>query len=277
MKYLSSPLWHAIKNLLDSQAFDYASSIAYSALVSLFPFLIFLASVAGFIGNEHTASELIAYGFTYLPQNVASTLAPIAEEVLTTEHGSLLTVGALGTIWTAASGIETMRTALNMAYGVKETRSFWKRRLQSALLVIFASVSMIILFIAIIGGPLIATISEQFFNARPELVMIWNIIRYLVGSAVIVGAASAMYRLLPDLRQQWRNILPGALLGSVVWIISATLFTWLISLMTDYSKTYGSLGGVVTTLLFFQFSAVIFMLGAEYNALLRERTSHPKK
>lgn len=271
MKHYLTSFWQAIKALGMSQGLDYANAIAYTTLVSLFPFLIFLSAIAGFLGNADTAEKVVQYGFVYLPSNVVETLEPIVREVLTKQTPSLLTIGAIATLWTASSSIETLRTALNDAYSLKETRPFWKRKLQTLLLVLTSGLGLIAVFIFIIAGPLITALSKYFLDIAPYAIWIWNIVRYLAGFSALLLMVAILYRILPNTEQSWRQVLPGAITGGIIWIGSATAFTWLLSLMTDYSKTYGSLGGVITTLLFFQLSATIFLLGAEYNACLEGR------
>jgi membrane protein len=89
---------------------------------------------------------------------------------------------------------------------------------------------------------------------------------------MLFGALLLLHRWLPNTRQSFARILPGVAVTTVLWLLGAGLFAWYVGHLTDYSVYYGSLGGVAITLMFFYSSAVIFIFGAEFNALWREQT-----
>lgn len=138
-------------------------------------------------------------------------------------------------------------------------------------MVMFTGFWIIILFVTIIAGPLISYISGRIFQVNEFAILLWDVLRYVIGFTVIIGLVGTIYHSLPNLSQTWCQVVLGALFAGMVWLLVVTLFTWLISAMTDYSKTYGSLGGVVTMLLFFQLSAAILIVGAEDNARRLQR------
>ena len=261
-----SDLNAALRNLFRHNGSELAGYIAYTALVSLFPFTIFLFAVAGFFREELLAQNLLSRIMSALPAQVADTLLPIARDILSGKQPTLLTVGALGTLWATFTGVEALRLALNRAYETHATRPIWKRYAEDAFIVIAAAVTGLLASALIVAAPLILQPLQQHGILLPGAIRGLNLGRYLLTYFLLTLFLSAAYKLLPALRQRWRRVLPGALLASAVWLLLATLFSLYLAYFNRYNLTYGSLGGVVITLLFMQLSAMIFIFGAEFNA-----------
>jgi membrane protein len=100
---------------------------------------------------------------------------------------------------------------------------------------------------------------------------LWDGARYLLAVFVLLAVVTVLYHWLPDTRPRWRHILPGALLASLGWLLLASLFSIFLDRAEIFTVFYGSLGSIIVTLLFLLFSAADFILGAEFNAVLRER------
>ena len=119
-----------------------ASHIALSILMAVFPFLIVVTAIAGFIGSVNLANEVARLLFAAWPQEVAGPLAAEIHHVLTTSHGGLVTVGAVFAVYFSSSGVESLRIGLNRAYGLREQRSFWVLRLESIGFVLLSAVAL---------------------------------------------------------------------------------------------------------------------------------------
>src|ERR1700712_2751932 len=121
---------------VDHSGFEMSGYAAFTALLSLFPFLLFLTALAGFLGDEDVAAKVMTGAWDFAPKEVSGVLRPVLYEVLTQRHGNLLTFGAVFALWSASSGVEALRTILNRSYGLTETRPIWMLRPQSLLIVI---------------------------------------------------------------------------------------------------------------------------------------------
>jgi membrane protein len=249
--------------------------MAFMALLSIFPFLIFLAALAGFLGDDTSAANFVDLMFEFLPPDVSSALGPAVREVLTNRQGDLLTVGLLAAVWAASSGVEALRTALNQAYAVAEPRPIWYLRLQSIAIVFLAAFAIMALSVTIILGPVLWRLMERFIDVPEIYGVIWTVVRYAIGGTLVTALVLFLHRWLPRIRLRWRLILPGALTTTVLWLLTASLFSLYLGTIGNYSAMYGSLGGVVITLMFLYVSSVIFIFGAELNAVLRRRHSEP--
>ncbi|HEX6114931.1 MAG TPA: YihY/virulence factor BrkB family protein [Geminicoccaceae bacterium] len=272
MKWIKIPYHAAWRLVMVDEGLELSGYIAFTAFLSLFPFLIFLAALAGFLGDRETADAFIEGMFEFMPDDVAETLAPAVREVVGARQGGLLTFGILATLWFASNGFEALRTGLNRAYGVTEQRAIWWLRLQSIAFVISGGLIILFLSLVVILGPLVWKVLGPAVDRVLEIRLLFGMGRYVLAGVLMFGALTLLHRWLPNTRQAIARILPGVGATTVLWLVGASLFAWYVGNLTDYSAYYGSLGGVAITLVFFYISAIIFIFGAEINAVWREQT-----
>ena len=155
----------------------------------MFPFLIFVAAVAGFFGSSDLAHEAAKLVFAEWPEVVARPISEEVERVLTTPRsGGLLTFGAVFSFYFASSAIEALRVGLNRAYGLIEPRPWWMLRLQSLGLVLIGSIALLALAFLVVLGPLILDTLGAFFPAVEQARGILTFIR--IGIAALMLASS---------------------------------------------------------------------------------------
>ena len=272
MEWIRIPYRAAWRLVMVDEGLVLAGYIAFTAFLSLFPFLIFLAALAGFLGDRETADRFIEAMFEFMPDDVAETLAPAVGEVVGARHGGLLTFGILFTLWFASNGFEALRTGLNRAYGVSEQRAIWWLRLQSIAFVISGGLIILFLSLVVVLGPLVWRVLGPTVDQMLETRLVFGTARYVFAAVLLFGALIFLHRWLPNTRQALKRILPGVAATTVLWLLGASVFAWYVGHLTDYSVYYGSLGGVAITLMFFYVSAIIFIFGAEINAVWREET-----
>ncbi len=263
-------VWTALYELFADSGFSMAGAVAFSFVLSLFPFCIFLGAFAGYFGGASLARSAVAELFHVLPGPVASAIEPEVLAVMGQSRFGLLTVGALIALFFATSAIESLRAALNIAYRVKETKSYAACLLQSGFLVLLSAVGLLAMAWGVVVGPQLA----ERFKPAALLSMTDNgwinfTIRYGI-VAMAIGAQLLAYHLfLAAGRRQIADVLPGVLLSILLWILEANLFTaWL--KVNDYSRFYAGLTQVMSALVFFQLAAIIVILGAEVNRALAE-------
>jgi membrane protein len=137
-----------------------ASHIALSILMSVFPFLIVVTAITGFIGSVDLANEVARLLLEAWPDEVAGPLATEIHHVLTTSHGGLVTISAVFAVYFSSSGIESLRIGLNRAYGLRERRSFWVLRLESIGFVLLSAIALLVLAFLVVLGPLFFRLRE---------------------------------------------------------------------------------------------------------------------
>jgi membrane protein len=254
--------------LLEHEGFELSGYIAFTAILALFPFLIFLTALAGFVGDAQSADRIISTLFELSPSEVAQVLAPILRDVLTQQRGGLMTVSILFALWTASSGVEALRTLLNRCYDVRETRAFWRTRPESVVIVIAGAGLALVLSIALVLGPVIWKVVTGYLSVGDAWFLPWVLMRYGLAAVLVAVGLVGLHRMLPNCHQPMRRVWPGAATTALLWLATAALFSVYVDNFASYSVTYGSLGGVIMTLMFFYVSAIIFAFGAELNASL---------
>ena len=259
--------WLAILHLINNDGFELAGHMAFTTILAIFPFMIFLTALAGFFGDADAADSAIKLLFSYMPEQVAQTLAPVVGDVLTERRTSLVTLGAIGTLWSASSGIEALRLSLNRAYANAETRPFWVRRLQSIAFILLGSAGFLILPVIIIAGPTLANLVARYVPVSDALRLLVGPMRYVLGGAVMLIGTLALHRWLPNRSLPLHRLIPGVLLSVVLVLSLAYLLSFYVDNISSLAVTYGSLGGVIVSLLFFYFAALIFAYGAEFNGV----------
>jgi len=262
-------LWDALVHFFNDNSLTIAGHIAYTTLFAIFPFLIFLTTLGGFLGQGEAAARFIQYVMEGLPPEVAETLQPSIEEITGQPRTGLMTISIVVTLWVASSGLEALRTALNEAYNAEQAPAIWWARLQSLALTILFAVGIILAMVAIVAGPFIWAVLEWILIVPSFYGWLYSVSRYIFGIIILYIVIAGLYFILPNRSLRKREVLPGALIAVVLWIGSASLFSLYLANLGRYSVTYGSLGGIVITLLFFYLSACIFIFGAEINAALR--------
>jgi membrane protein len=270
-------LWQAYYNFDKDNGWMMAGHIAYMGLFALFPFLIFLVALAGFLGQGDAANNSIALALELLPDDVASALKPAIDEVRSAPHAGLITFGILATLWASSSGIEALRHALNLAYAVADQPAFWRTRIESLLLTVLAAIVVIAVMILLVVIPLVIDTVQIVFHKQagtaPQPGFLAGY-RDVLGFLLLLGLLMLLYRVLPSVRLRATEIVPGALLAWVLWIVAVWGYSIYLRNVPSFSITYGSLGGIVVTLFFFYISAVLFVFGAEFNSVLRRRHQH---
>jgi len=261
-------LWKAIDGMSCRNGFEIAGYIAFTVMLSLFPFMIFLVSVAGFFGDTRSGQDFLYTISMFAPPAVMTTLQPAINEVIQNRSGSLLTIGLALSLYSASSAVAALRLALDLAYGVDEHRSFLWRKFQDFAVVVVGSVIVMLSSVAIIAGPWILQLIDRFIFIDTTDQDLIHLARYGFTLVLLAALVVVLHVVLPNSRLTVRQILPGALTTTVAWIVAASILTLYLEKFANYSATYGSLGGVVITLLFFYISAIIFIFGGELNAVL---------
>ncbi len=254
-----------------ADGFIHAGNLAYLALISLFPFFIVAAAIGSALGQNADTVRAVGSFLATLPPSVAELLRKPILDVLAARTGSLLWLGALVGLWTVGSFIETIRDVFRRAYGVPWGRPFWQYRLSSAAMTIGSVVVVLLSFV--LQGAL--TAAEQFvYRLLPFSQNVGSFIGWsrAIPAAMMFGALYALfYSVTPSKYRmgkcpKW----PGALLTTLWWIGATAALPQVLAGLGGYDLTYGSLAGVIVTLLFFFIIGLGISTAAHLNAALAE-------
>ncbi len=246
-----------------------ASHIALSTLMALFPFLIVVASLAGFIGSANLAGEVAQLVIVAWPKEVADPIAAEIRDVLTTARGGVLTAGSVLAVYFASSGIESLRIGLNRAYGLNEQRGWWLLRLESIGYVLIAAIALLALAFLIVLEPLIFRTALPYAPWIEPLEAHLNIARFVIATAVITLALTIAHKWLPAGRRRLAQIWPGILTTIALWLGLGIAFgRYLANFAGNYVTYYAGLASAMIALVFLYFTAWIFIYGGELNAAI---------
>jgi len=268
-----SIVWSAGEKFLADDGWAIASYIGLTLLMSLFPFLIFVGALAGFLGSEELAKEAAKLVFTEWPDVVARPIAKEVENVLTAPRGGLLTLGAVLSFYFASSAIEALRVGLNRAYSLVEKRPWWLLRLQSLGLVLVGSVALLALAFLVVLGPLILDALSAWAPSIAAAHSLLNFARIGVAAFMLAVSLFLAHRILPAHRPRFVDLAPGVLLTFVASIAFGEAFgAYLSEYVRNYISMYAGLASVMIALVYLYWVALLFVFGGELNAaIMRSR------
>jgi membrane protein len=254
----------------DDNCLGLAAQLAFYFLLALFPALLFLVALMGYLPIENALDEWLAAVARVAPRDVITLLRDQIAQLRAGNHVSLLTLGILGALWSSSAATVAIIDALNRAYDVAERRPWWKRRLVAVTLtIVLALFTMLSLMLVLIGPDIVSQVVE-WLRLAPILSLAWGVLRWPAMVACIVLAIDLVYHFAPNRRARWTWITPGALLATALWIVSSFAFKFYVANFGDYTATYGAIGGAIVTMLWFYVSGLAILIGAELNAVIED-------
>jgi membrane protein len=249
---------------------EMAGAVTYSMVLAVFPFLLFLVSVGSLFINPAREVAIIDHLGRIAPAPVTALVGNRIRKLAAQPSAGFLSAGILVAIWAASSGMVTLMTALNICYGVRETRPFWKTRGLAVLLTLFAAILTIVATLVTVAVPPILAHFGKVGSA-----LLW--LRFPIAGVFIIGVWGVLYWLLPDVEQRLRFITPGSVTGVILWLVASWGFSTYVAHFGRYEVTYGALTGMVILLLWMWISAQVFLLGAEINVVIEHRSPEGKR
>lgn len=257
------------KQIGEADVTGLSAQLAYFFLLSLFPFLLFLVTLLGFVPVD--TESFLGYLDQFLPKEVMELIDTNLQAIVNNRSGGLLSAGVIGTLWSASNGFNALTKSFNKAYQVEEDRSFIINRLLSLGLVVGL---VVVIIVALVGSVFGKVIGEHVFGliGLSNLIDSWNIIRWVITTLVFLGVLWMMYVLAPNEKIRGKEAIPGAVFATVVWQVASLGFAFYVNNLGNYSATYGSLGAVIILMIWFYLSGIIITTGGVINAyLMRKR------
>ncbi len=248
-----------------------AAGLVFWGLLAIFPFLLFLVTLAGLIIKPEQIDQLIAQLGQFAPHDMVQIVSDEIRDIRKSGGAGLLTVGFLGALWSASGGVTSLMSALDSVYAVNEGRPFWKVRLVAIFTTVLAALAILVAALAgVVAGPVAAHLPEPL-----STVVTW--LRLPVAGLVMMLLWACLYYFLPDVEQRFKFITPGSVLGVVVWVAASWGFSFYVSHFGSYNKTYGAIGGVVVMLMWMWISTLVLLLGAVVNATIEQLSPDGKR
>ncbi len=242
------------------------AEFAYYLILAFFPFLIFLANLATYTDLVGERALLQLSGI--LPEEAYKVVSSTMSEILNGNRPNILSISMIAALWAASNGFMAITRGLNKAYDVEETRKFWVLRALSVVFTLMIVFSIILAIIMLVFGEFILDKLSSLLQLPTSTVVAGHLLRFLVPMGTIFIVFSLLYYFIPNRKLAFLEVLPGALFSTLFWVASSLLFSFYVSNFGNYSKTYGSLGGVIILLLWLYLTSLVLLVGSEVNATL---------
>lgn len=252
------------RGLQRDDVFTLAASIAYAAVMSLFPLFVgLIVLLSRFVERRHAQQAVVSALTPYVPP-AALTMMQHALTVMAPVRGTAGIVATLGLLWSALALAGTIAHSLNHVLQVRGSRPFWRRKLVELAMVVlaggFMSISLLVnAAVAALGilAPMVA--AARFFRSLHVLMTATTI-----GSWIFSGLTFLMiYRFLPNVRLPLRTLLIGSLTGLLLFEGTKSAFFWYLRTLASYPLVYGPLVGVVVFMVWVYLAALVLLIGAE--------------
>ena len=247
--------------------YNYSASSAFFMILSIFPFLILIATVIKY--TPLTEEFLIARIEFLLPDAIFPVIRQITEEIFSNTAGTtLILVSALGGIWSASKGVMSMIRGINTCFNIKDNRNWVRLRLLSCLYTFVLVISFIIIMIMLVFGSIIYNyLIDTFAYIGDFLGIILFILRrrILIAFVVLLILFMTMYSIFPAKKNKFFQMFPGAVLASGAFIGLSELISLYVKYFPNFSYTYGSLTTFILLMLYLYFGMYIIFFCAEIN------------
>ncbi len=249
---------------------DAAAALTFFGMLSLFPFLLFLVSLASVIIDPAQAQALVDQVAAVAPPQATQIISGQIQSLGQQSNVGLLTIGALGAIWAASKGVLAAMRGLNVVYDVDEGRPGWKvRAISMGMTVLLGALGLAAVLLAVFTPAIAGALPEPF-----STIVMWA--RIPVAAMLMMFVWALTYYVLPDVQQKFKLITPGSVLGVIIWAVASWGFSMYVKNFGKYDATYGALGGVIVLLLWMWISCLVLLIGAEINAIIEHRSPEGK-
>ena len=241
-----------------------AAQLAYYFLFALFPFLLFLTTLLGFL--PLAMDEIMALLADIMPPELISLVQDNVRTLVVQQRGELMFFGILTALWTTSSAVTAIMNNLNHAYGVEEGRPLWKVWGIALLLVLGLSGLLMASVALLIFGPQIGGLLAHYIGLGTAFEVIWNFARWPIILAFLIFAMANIYYFAPDVEQNWKWITPGSVFAILAWILVSLGFSYYVSQFGSYNKIYGSIGTFIVLMTWMYLMGFMILVGGTINA-----------
>lgn len=268
LKHKINLLMGLIEKVKKDDVFALASQLAYYLMLSFFPFMLFLMTLAGL--SSLSSNDVLNQLRVMLPKSILDLTQSTIEEVFDNEYTGLLGISILLMIWTSSSAFKAIINSVNKAYDFKENRSFIKLSIISMAGILALALTMILSLIILVFGNIISDYVESFHSIYKVALVTWSIFRYTFIFIIMISIFVGIYRFAPAQKLILKEVIPGSIFSTIGWIIVSLGFSFYVDNFGNYSRFYGSLGAVFILMTWLFLISMIFILGIEINFVINQ-------
>ncbi|PPA72385.1 YihY/virulence factor BrkB family protein [Jeotgalibacillus proteolyticus] len=258
---------YALKRFFKEGYYDQSAQTAYYFMLSIFPFLFMVMSIASFFPIN--SGDLIAIIEPYAPPSTYRLIESNLTTILDSGQGQVLSISALSAFWLSSMAIQSLVRSLNDAHHIKRKKNFIKGLFSDFFLTIGLIFILPLTILIPIVEKFITRWAEKFIWIPLDWLQYWGVIRWGLGSLVLFVFFWLLYRYLPSRQMTWKSVIPGALFVTIGWQLISEGFSFYVG-YGNYTLLYGQLGSVIVLLIWFYLTAVILLFGGLLNAYSKE-------
>ena len=251
-----------------------AAGVAFYGFFALLSLLAMIVLVYGFVADVKTLVDTMHTLTRILPNDVAALIGDQLVQAMKSSEGNKgagLLIAFAVALYGGTNGAGSIITALNIAYEEKEKRSLLKFYLTAIAMTL---VAVILAVLSLAGVTLATQLDALIPHASAPFVLAGKAVAYVVLILVAASVAATLYRFGPSREKaRWTWITPGSLFTSISWLLLTIAFGIWVSTVSNYSRTYGSLGATVGLLTWMYLCAYVFVIGAELNGEIEHQTA----
>ncbi|HVB86286.1 MAG TPA: YihY/virulence factor BrkB family protein [Candidatus Dormibacteraeota bacterium] len=267
-------VWNGV---LRDDCVDLAAQMSFFFVTSLFPFLVVIGAIVGWLPSTGLWTEMVGWIAAYLPKGPRHMVFRTILS-LQTYHSEFFSYGLAVTIWVASSGFVSLMESLSLAYGVKETRGFWKKRVIAlTATAVGASFAVVSFALLTFGHQLAVAIAPHLQKVLP-FPFPWQFARWGATLFLMVLGLDMMSYFLPNIHRKWRWLTPGTVFVVLGLVSATTGFGYYVSHFGNYPQYYGAMAGFVILVMVIYLASLVLLIGAEIDSVrenLRTQRSAP--
>ena len=262
---LTKEVWAAS---YEDDVFGRAAQLGFYFLLAVFPALLGVTALIGMLPSQVVLPTVMPYAQQVLPAESLILVDRYVAQVIQGSGGGVFSLSLLGSLWAASWGMMAIINTLNVVYGVKETRPFWKAGATAVLLTIGAAVFVIASLILILAGEHMSQWVADVIGIVWWVTLGWPILQWPVIVLFMLVAVNLIYYWAPNITHEWQWVNPGSALAVFLWIILSLGLKWYVENFINYNVVYGPITGVIILMMWLYVSGLTLLIGGELNFIL---------
>lgn len=265
-------------SVIENDFFGMAAEMGYMMVIGIFPFMLFLMAVFGWLGNKTLMDPILIFLSTFMPEQAMNLIITVLSEVMIFQNGGLIAVtGFIATLLLSTNAIAVVLKGLNRAYKVEETRNFVYTRLLSLIMVFVNTMVLFLTINLIIFGKVIVSFMVRHFHMSKAIAITLLTMRWPVAFLALYVMAFLSYYILPDLRGNEKfkrtSALPGTFFFCTFWLIGSWVFSLYVNNLGTYNMVYGTIGAFAVLMVWFYYTSILILIGGEINSQVYNKLS----
>ncbi len=267
-----------IISVIKNDFFGMAAEMGFMLVIGIFPFMLFLMAVFGWMGNKSYMDPILIFLSTIMPEQSMDLILTVLSEVMIFSQGKLMAaIGIIVTLFLSTNAVAVVLKGLNRAYKVEETRNFFYTRLLSLIMVFVNTMIMFLTINMIIFGKVIINYLVNHLHITNGIGIMLLTIRWPIAFLALYVMAFLIYYILPDLRGNEKfkrtSALPGTFFFCSFWLLGSWGFSIYVNNLKTYNMVYGTIGAFAVLMVWLYYTSLLILIGGEINSQVYNRLS----